>query len=282
MSLEDYLNNKVKIFSENRYIELKKALLEYADKNENQIEDTEEKKMLRFDYLDISKITKDRKDNHDDYLFYFDKNEKKVNTIEEFIQLNSNKTKQINKNNKIEFFWQAKYSYSLNFIALFVYDFYSSSRLESERYIECANSEIEKVKILKFFLAELYELAANTERDWSASVQILSFEQKVINPVFNCFPSALSLFYKLIINGFDFADDRDRSSEQPRYRNNYKLRSFEILLESLEEYKPESAMKLMSIIVADFASFSSFLANSKYVLTSPLLDDKNKSYFYFF
>jgi hypothetical protein len=155
----------------------------------------------------------------------------------------------------------------MNFISLFLDDFFFGPNETDYGNRPCLNSE--QAKILKYFLAELYEHAATKDIDfWSANLHIMHFEQKSLEPIFRYFCGGFDLFLKLVVNGFDFYNESDRSTKQPRYRDQtkYKLRSFEVLLESLKEYEPESANKIIALITADFTSFSLFLENLKYVL----------------
>jgi hypothetical protein len=274
ISVKDYLNKDIKIFSEARYLELEKALTQYADKNEAKVDEDGEKRIeLNFDIMNLQQITKYRKNCHDTYVFELDTSIKKLaKTMDEFIELKLAKRAQ-GYQDPVEVtsvvrsgIWFAEYSISMNFISLFIDDMYFNRTTETENF-PFIDPNSENSKILKYFLAGLYEHAATPDIDeWQASLDIMQFEINSLVPVFDRFRSGLYFFLSLVVNGFDFYNDSDRSPTQPRYRDRYKLRSFEILWNSLKEYEPESALKLMALITKDFSSLTFFLTNIDYTV----------------
>jgi hypothetical protein len=267
--MKKYIDNDLKILQADRFLELEKVLTKRANKQEIKTEDVQLKGHLIFDFIDRLHITKYDYNKHGHYAsvipLVYPKDKPK--TMEEFIK----------KRNHDPWFpyniiasysfgtWKARYEFSMNFIALFLDECFFSSSNPTEEEIDtnlsCSREGFEEEsKILKYFLAELYEHAAldDLEAD-PLHLNICCFSASRLDYIACNLECALDLFYKLIVNGPIFSSDKE---PQPRYRDICKYTSFNILLKSLKEYDEESATKLMTLISSDFTSFVSFFCNA--------------------
>jgi len=270
LDLELYLTNNIKILQVDRFLELEKVLTGFSDKNEIKIEGTE----TDFDAIDSLFITKTRKNYHSYYNAHipFAKEEEKSRTMEEFIRKCKNDAGYLISWKKPSYqnTWNARYEFSMNFIALFLDECFFSSFLKQsdEAFISwpTEGSACEELKILKFFLAELYEHAATADMDQcSLRMHTFKFSAKRIKILSSFIEYGLDLFYKLIVDGHLYTST---AKPKPRYRDICSFKSFDILLKSLKEYQEESATKLVALLSSDFTSFVLFVHQMSRTATS--------------
>jgi hypothetical protein len=276
--LEKYLNNTTTILSETRYLDLEKTLTKYGDKDQFEKEIKERGEICSIPLIDTFNYeAMEQSLLHNTYDFFVSKKVKLANTMDEFIKITNDKIKvygyQVHHgvasedDYKFKNFLQLRCALSMNFISLFLDDFffYYQPKEDESHYIRRSLTS-EELKILKYFLSELHEHALHEApvEDWPLHPMIVYFEGKILKPIFKSFDSALEMFLKLTVNGMTRFDVQDYHSNHIRYRSKHKIHSFEILWNSLKEYEPESAIKLMTMITADFTSFVLFLSQFKY------------------
>jgi hypothetical protein len=257
--IEQYLKNDLRLLSESRYLEFEKTLKKFADKNERDnksyLEDKKQGNLL-FDFKDLSEINRHRKKRHAFYHFFLPLTgyEENPKTMDEFILGRSRFFNDLTRDHVLHRGWEASYIQSIQFIFLFLDEFFFSTFPNNLE-------DVEFFKLVKFFLAEIYEhhTATLPETDFTMEGQssLLVLDNKLLGKLVDELRSALDLFHKLIVNGIVYDSDLD---PQPRFRDIYTFRSLNILLNSLKEYDAESAMKLMVLIAADFNSLVTFLA----------------------
>jgi hypothetical protein len=258
LDIQKYIDNALQILSTDRYLELEKVLTERSDKNEK------ENEPQWFD-VTASIIAHNDKNEHSHYTAFIPLiyTKDKPETIEDFLKKY--------KHNPHYFAlkpittagtWEARYEFSMNFIALFLDECVSSSfsKYPEQAYGVALGNPGEEfsedLKILKFFLAEIYEHTTDRAEEHELLLHTFYFSAKRLRYAAYLFNQALNLFHRLILNGK--APLSDEIPVGARYRDIYTFKSFDILLNSLKEYKQESATKLLVLISSDFSTFVSF------------------------
>ena len=259
--IRQFVEIEKKLLSKDRYLYFEALVTQFANKNE--IKTGKEHGWLCWDMLDRREFTKHTTvQDHD--LCHFDlpitlEKLKTLKALEDFF-----KTKQHWEILHQANCWETQYMQSIPFIALFLDEYFFSSFSNEPRNIWSSFHSPEKKEelnqIVKYLLVTLFEhitvphlYACHSRHD------LFYFDTKIAIEILKQINIALSYFNKLFINGLVYQSDLE---PQPRYRDVYTFRSFNILLRSLKEYDEESAMKIMAFVVCDFNSFVSFLYTS--------------------
>jgi hypothetical protein len=157
--------------------------------------------------------------------------------------------------------WGPKYAQSIPFISLFLEEFFFSEKVTNRKIFPSTTSEIELKNIIKYFLIMFYENSFMLVEP-QTRINLFFFHLNSVKPIINAIENAVYFLHHLHLN-LKYNNMYFPISENTlRWREIYSFQSFNILLESLKEYKNyEAAALIMTLIIADFQAFIQFLNN---------------------
>jgi hypothetical protein len=267
MRIKQYLEKDLKILASDKYLQLEKVLTKRANKKEVNVHNDNFLSDVTFNLINNN----DRnKQSHYEAIIPLVRPDTKPKTMEEFIkQCEKDPYYPYSIRQNCNFgVWEAYYKFSINFIALFLDECVNSSFSKNPDEDFCIifsdpeKKFIEDLKILKYFLAEIYEHAMEhgSMDQECLELNLFYFSAEKLGYISSRLSYALDLFHCLLLNGLVYSGP---IRDFPRYRELYTFKSFDVLLNALKEHNKESAANLLTLISTDFLTFSYFISGAR-------------------